>query len=378
MADRYRIAIIAGQLVVGGAERQLFLWLSNINRDRFDPVLLTLHPGNGDYWEKPIENLGIPLIRIPRRGIRLARLREIVSALRPHHPMLIHGWHLFTSPYAAMAAKILGAKDLGGLRGDFGYSDKHSMEAVLSLRFNGAILTNSLFAAEQIRVAQKRKTQSIYTVQNAVEDHPFMDRQVKRDFFENKYGISKTCTWLVSVGRLDPGKKVDLQLQVASLLKKFGEDFHLFIIGDGPARSALEKLTNELNLNDKVTFTGEIPNGSNWLSAFDIYCFTSLHEGLPNAVMEAAAASLPIIAWDLPYMRELMGECKGAILVEPENLGEFSGRLSYLIGSPVARAKLGQLARSHTLDVFSLQRFLKGMTSVYEDVMGIPSMGGKS
>jgi len=49
------IAIIAGQLVVGGAERQLYLWLANLDRERFNPIVLTLHPGYGDYWEKPVE-----------------------------------------------------------------------------------------------------------------------------------------------------------------------------------------------------------------------------------------------------------------------------------------------------------------------------------
>ena len=44
------IAVIAGQLVVGGAERQLYLWLANLDQRKYKPVVLTLNPGHGDYW----------------------------------------------------------------------------------------------------------------------------------------------------------------------------------------------------------------------------------------------------------------------------------------------------------------------------------------
>ena len=79
MSSKYNLAIIAGQLVVGGAERQLYLWLSHIDRAKFSPIVLTLHPGYGDYWEDPIESLGIPLIRIPRRRNRVLRAFNIVN-----------------------------------------------------------------------------------------------------------------------------------------------------------------------------------------------------------------------------------------------------------------------------------------------------------
>ena len=76
------IAVIAGQLVVGGAERQLYLWLANLDQRKYKPVVLTLNPGHGDHWEKPVESLGIPLLRVPKNANRLLRLFEIVKLLR--------------------------------------------------------------------------------------------------------------------------------------------------------------------------------------------------------------------------------------------------------------------------------------------------------
>ena len=117
MKEKVTAAIIAGQLVVGGAEQQLYLWLSHLDRQRFDPVVITLNPG--DYWEKPIEDLGIPLIRVHRNRNRLARLIRIVRILRAYQPSLVHGWHTFSSVYAGFAGKILGIKSLGGMRSSY-------------------------------------------------------------------------------------------------------------------------------------------------------------------------------------------------------------------------------------------------------------------
>lgn len=57
--DRYSIAIIAGQLAVGAAERQLYLWLSYLDQSRFEPVVVTVHPDCGDHWESAIESITV-------------------------------------------------------------------------------------------------------------------------------------------------------------------------------------------------------------------------------------------------------------------------------------------------------------------------------
>lgn len=97
---------------MGGAEKQLYLWLANLDRESFNPIVLTLHPGYGDYWEKPVEDLGIPLFRINHRKNRFSRLREIRRTLQPFQPQLVHGWHLFSGAYASLVAPRFKAKSL--------------------------------------------------------------------------------------------------------------------------------------------------------------------------------------------------------------------------------------------------------------------------
>jgi len=365
----YKIAIIAGQLVVGGAERQLYLWLSNLDRERFQPVVLTLHPGHNDYWEGPVRALGIPLITIPHRRNRVSRVLDITRVLLSHKPRLIHGWHLFASPYAGLTAKLLGAKSLGGVRGNSRTFSDHSLESRLTLWLVDAILVNSSSVAGQLQRMRWRNKQTIYMVQNAVEDE-VSDRLVMRASLSQRFGFTDHGAWLGSVGRLDPGKRFDLILKILALLREEEDDFHFLLVGDGPEKHRLEQMVDELGLRQYITFAGEMPGASAWLGALDIFCFTSLDEGLPNVVMEAAVAGTPIVSWNAPFTKELLGNGEVACLVEAGNLIGFKNALVDLIHSPTLRDQLGQAARQHVLGSFSRDRFVRQMTYVYEDILG--------
>jgi glycosyltransferase involved in cell wall biosynthesis len=371
------IAIIAGQLVVGGAEKQLYLWLACLDRTRFAPVVVTLHPGFNDYWESRIDALSIPVFGILRRRNRLARLLEILRVLRPYHPKLIHGWHLFASPYAGAAAKLMGAKSVGSLRGSFQSFRNSHLESILSLALVDAMLVNSDSAGEQLQKFRKRKNQDIHVVVNAVEN-PVNNRQEIRKSLSSRFDISTEKLWIGSLGRLEAGKRFDLLIKVMAMLKDEMEDFQFLLIGDGPDELRLKGMAEDLGIHTHITFAHEIPDAGKLLSALDIFCFASLDEGLPNVIMEAAAASVPIVSWRLPFIEELLDDGRAGSLVEPVgNIINFKNRILNLIHSPQLRIDTGRAGHDHVLKKFSLGRFVQQMTDVYENVL-IQSNGVKN
>ncbi len=367
--ERFKIAIIAGQLVVGGAERQLYLWLSNMDRSRFEPVVVTLHPDCNDYWESAIEALGIPILRIASRRNPLARLLEITRALRPFGPHLIHGWHLFASPYAGAAAILLGARaSLGSLRGSFDAYRRHRTQSILTEWLTDGIVVNSASAAERLVPLRLRVRRRIYTVPNAVEDQ-MEERPRARARLSLKYSISPARLWIGSAGRFVASKRFDLLLDTTALLHRRSEDVHLVLIGDGPLREGLQAKAQSLGISDRVTFTGEVAEARLWMSALDIFYFLSEDEGLPNVVMEAAAAGVPVVAWRTPFLEELLDGGRSAALVAPGNLQALEEALASLIHDPAARDRLGRSGRSHVLGNFGVRRFVEGMTNTYETVL---------
>lgn len=364
--DRYPIAIIAGQLVLGGAERQLYLWLSHLNRDRFAPVVVTLHPGCGDHWEPEVERLGIPLLRVARGANRFARLIEVTRRLGPYRPQLIHGWHLFASPYAGVAAKLLGARaSLASVRGSYSAYRARRVERLLAGWLTDALLVNSRTAAAQLR-ANGGGPGRIYVVPNAVEEIA-ADRSAARARLSAKWGIPPGRQWIGSAGRFQQSKRFDLLLELVARLLSGGQNVHLLLIGYGPLEAALRAQAVRLGIEDRVTFTGEDPTVRFWISALDVFCFPSEDEGLPNAVLEASAGAVAVAAWRTPFLEEALGGT--AALADPGNLGKLEAAVIDLLRSASGRRELGEKARQHVLERFGLAQYVAGLTDVYEELL---------
>ena len=361
------IAIIAGQLVVGGAERQLYLWLSHLDQNKFSPVVLTLHPGHNDYWEEPIEALGLPLLRVPQKSNRLQRLSEIVKLLRPFKPELIHGWHFFASAYAGLAARLLGVPCVGGIRSSFS-ADQRNLETFLVHRFCDTVVANSSSAAQAYRSSLGNRKQPVFKVSNAIVNS-FINRETVREDLSARFGLPGDKVWICSVGRMDPLKRFDLLLEIAKQLGTSHDNFHFVLIGDGPEKARLESLSASTGVTDRVTFLGEVPNAADWMKGMDVFCFPSTSEGLPNVIMEAAAAGLPVVAWKLPFIEELLPDKSMALLSSPGDLDSMLSNLSELLDSRSLRKSTGMAAQKQILDHFSVERYVREMTSVYDSVL---------
>ena len=93
------LAFIVGQLILGGAEQQLYYLLSGIDRSRFRPIVISLGATSHEYWEDPIIELGIPVRHITRdlgRSIRACRIIQVV-----------HSWVFHINGYSALAVQAL-------------------------------------------------------------------------------------------------------------------------------------------------------------------------------------------------------------------------------------------------------------------------------
>ncbi len=197
----------------------------------------------------------------------------------------------------------------------------------------------------------------------------FLPKDEARSYLADIFCIDPDRVWIGSIGRLDPLKRFDLLLPVLAKLKAETPNVHLVMIGKGPELVRLKEQAAILNIEDHVTITGEIPAASKLLPAFDLFCFPSLSEGLPNVILEAAAAALPIAAWDLPFNREIL-VAESAMLLPPEDLDALAKAVSELIGDPNRRKALGERAQERVLSRFSIERFVKGMTQAYLTILG--------
>ena len=125
----------------------------------------------------------------------------------------------------------------------------------------------------------------------------------------------------ITVGRLAPWKNIDIIIEALSDYKKANQNFIFYIVGSGPEETKLKKLVNDLDLENFVTFTGQLQKDdlNNYLQKSDIYIQASSYEGLPHVILEAMSHNLSIISTPIGGTNEVIQDGKNGWVWELEN-----------------------------------------------------------
>lgn len=145
---------------------------------------------------------------------------------------------------------------------------------------------------------------------------------------------------IVAVGRLVKLKGFDLLIRAVAQLSL---PARLVIIGDGDERSTLEHLITELGLTDRIALLGFQGNPWKYMARADLFVLSSLTEGMPNAIGEAMALGLPVLATDCsPGVREYLDDGQAGLLVSPGDLGALASGIERLLLDEPLRKELAR------------------------------------
>jgi glycosyltransferase involved in cell wall biosynthesis len=152
---------------------------------------------------------------------------------------------------------------------------------------------------------------------------------------------------LFSAGRIVHQKGLDLAMRALGGLNELNWEWH--IAGDGPQMPALQSLAKELGIGDRVHFLG-------WQSREElmkcygqanIFLFPSRHEGMPNALLEAMASGLPVVASCISGNEELVVDGETGYLVPSEDVEALQTALKQLLSDPALREQMGRASRQY-------------------------------
>ncbi len=134
---------------------------------------------------------------------------------------------------------------------------------------------------------------------------------------------------------------------------------------------SVKRLVAELNLEDKIVFSGACSDVSRRLSESDVFCLISNWEGLPLTVLEAMRAGLPVIASCVGGVPEAVTQQQSGILVDKDDLEGLVTALNALIGSRDLRSKMGNVGKSRFFNDFTFELMLQRTIDVYFDVIKV-------
>lgn len=152
---------------------------------------------------------------------------------------------------------------------------------------------------------------------------------------------------LLSVGRIVHQKGLDLAMRALGDLKDLDWEWH--IAGDGPQMPILHSLAKQLGIADRVFFLGW-QSREGLLKCYkqaNLFLFPSRHEGMPNAMLEAMASGLPVIASCIAGNEELVVDGETGYLVPSEDVESLQAALKKLLMDPTLREQMGRASRQH-------------------------------
>jgi glycosyltransferase involved in cell wall biosynthesis len=152
----------------------------------------------------------------------------------------------------------------------------------------------------------------------------------------------------------------------------------LVLVGDGPYRSVVERLLREYGLTGCVVLMGRRSDVPRLLRSADLFVMSSRTEGLPNAVLEAMAAGLGIVATDVPGCRDLVLDGRTGLLAPVRSAEAIARQLLILIEDPTKARQLGWEARNWVHTHANLAGLAGRWVRVYEDAYGLMAKSFRS
>ena len=361
----FKVFYLITELSTGGAQTALLHLLERLDRQRFSPVVATYYNAQAEIGER-IRSLSVSVVDLgmPVKW-RLDAFDRLYRSLRSEKPALTHTF-LF---HANVPGRILGR--LAGVPAIISSERTMEMEGIARRRMNRwtaryadriVCVSNQVaaFAEDQIGIPSEK----VVVIPNGVDQASFIGLpekiQAKRDL-----GFPFNKTLIGSVGRLDPVKGYLQLIEAFAALDPEKRDLHLALIGDGPQRDELEELCRSLGISGCVTFTGYQTGIPSYMAALDIFTLSSHFEGLPNAVLEAMAAGLPVVATAAGGIPDAVLDGETGLLVPPNQPKQLAEALDRMICNPELRARYGQAGRERVQAHFSVEHMVAETERLY-------------
>jgi glycosyltransferase involved in cell wall biosynthesis len=360
--------LVIGQLQRGGAEGQLVSLARGLRGSPYTPVVACLSAVSEPHASL-LASAGIEVKLFPRRGGRdLSRLRALSSWLRSRRPAVVHSWLVGANAYAYGATRLCGARP-------FVASSRTSMSIESSIarilhgwvfRRADAVIANSRAVGEFTSRYYGVRRSSIHVVPNGVDMELFAGRDEAAGAIRAEAGAAPGSPLVGTVGRLSPEKNIALFVSAAEAIGTVMPGARFVVAGDGPERAALERESAERGLSGRILFLGDRADIPSVLSGMDIFVLPSATEGLPNAVMEAMAAGLPVVATRVGGTPEVVTEGVTGRLVDPGDAGAISRVVVELLGDAEGSRSMGSAGRERIRSEFSVARMVAATLGVYD------------
>lgn len=212
----------------------------------------------------------------------------------------------------------------------------------------------------------------VVVLHHGIDEHAVRHGPSVRSRARARLGLSNDAPVIGTVGNFTAKKDHDTLLDAFARLRRHQPDARLVLVGTGPLQDHLVGRVGDLGLADRVLFTGPRSDVPDLLPAFDVFALTSVHEGLPIALLEAMASGVACVATPVGGVPEVIHDGDDGLLVPSRQPEAICAAFERLLGDAPLRERLAR-AGQRRAEAFSLAGAVERMTVAYEQLLAVPA-----
>lgn len=351
--------------IVGGGEVSLLALLQELDRSRWDPVVVV--PCEGEVAVRCRE-AGLHTYIIPLPGILKVELdvfHGIVALrrlIRQTGSVLVHANGSRAMLYAGLAGWLAGRPVIWHVR----VADVERCFDRLLFPMAKAVVVNSQAVARRFAWARPGKVRCIY---NGVDLKRFAPR-APSVMIRRALGIPDTAPVVASIGRFVPYKGYEFLLEAARLVCDVRPEVHWVLVGEGELKDDLITRAQKLGIEKQSHFTGWREDTPDLLALCDLFVLPSLGEHFGRVLIEAMGMAKAIVATDAGGVPEIVVHGETGLLVPPAQPKPFADAVLALLADPAGATRFGLAGRRRAETLFSLPRHVQAVEGLYGEVSG--------
>ena len=357
----FRVAYIVDHLQTGGAQKHLLRVVENLDRDQFCPEIWTASAEPGELaddfraLDTPVYSVGIrqSMIRPATLGLAWKMSRE----LRRRNVNIVHGY-LFEGNFLAALSRTLRASPITFVakRSLDRYTRRdRRIAAAFSNRIADRVIVNAGAVGELVRDHEWCPSEKILEIPNGVEFPPSPMRRP----------LDPDHPTIGMVGRLGWKKGYEFALEAFARLRESLPGLKVEIVGAGNLRDELLRQRHALGLEDCVHFLGRRDDVPTLLPRWDTYLLSSVIEGMPNALLEAMAAGLPVVTTRAGGCGEIVQDGVSGLLVDTHDSAAIAAALQRVLSDSALAGRLSSKGRQRVQQCYSLEAMIGAMEGAY-------------
>ena len=299
---------------------------------------------------------------IPRAVIRLSR------RIREDGIDVVHGQEVIPAFVGSASSLLAGRGIRVYFRSHTASSWKHTIASWIVARLSSITMGGSEAVGRYARSLDRTPPRKIRIVINGVLPprgvHP---REVEA--LRTELGMDAGDRVVVAVSRLRVEKGLDVLLRAAPLIDaRSAVPVHVVIVGSGSEAPVLADLITSMGL-ERVHLVGHQDDVARWYALADIVASPSRRDAAPLSVLEAMGCGRPAVASRVGGLPEWVVDGETGVLVEPDDPEELAAAIATLLDDEERRQRLGERARRHFEDRFTIDRMTRDWAQTYRDLV---------